>query len=59
MPRQVSLFSCQDVFDIFVSIHFKRGENGLEEVEKFCYLGGMSTSYVAASEAVCVRIGSA
>ena len=37
---------------------FKRGEEVLEEVEKFCYLGDMFSSYGGASEAVNVRIGS-
>ena len=39
-------------------IEFKRGEDVLEEVEKFCYLGDM-ISCGEASEAVSARIGSA
>ena len=31
---------------------FKRGEDVLEEVEKFCYLGDMISYYCGASEAV-------
>ena len=39
-------------------LEFKRGEDVLEEVEKFCYMGDM-ISYGGASEAVSARIGSA
>ena len=69
MPRQVSLLSCRDVFVCRTSIghnclveeklEFKRGEDVLEEVEKFCYLGDMISCYGGASEAVSARIGSA
>ena len=38
---------------------FTRGENVLEEVEKFCYLGDMISFYGGASEAVSARIGRA
>ena len=71
MPRQVSLLTCQDVFDVFVcsmclrqkcsikeKFKFKRGEDVSEEVEEFCSLGGMFSSYGAASEGVHVRIDS-
>ena len=42
-----------------VNLDFKRGEDVLEEVEKFCYLGDMISCYGGASEAVSARIGSA
>ena len=69
MPRQVSLLSCRDVFVcrtcighnclVEEKLEFKRGEDVLEEVEKFCYLGVMISCYGGASEAVSARIGSA
>ena len=37
----------------------KRGEDVLEEVEKFCSLGDITSCYGGASEAVSVRMGSA
>ena len=40
-------------------LEFKRGEDILEKVEKFCYLGKMISYYGGASEAVSARIGSA
>ena len=40
-------------------LEFKRGEDVLEEVEGFCYLGDMISSYGGTSEAVSARIGSA
>ena len=40
-------------------LEFKRGEDVLEEVEKFCYMGDMISCYGGASEAVSARIGSA
>ena len=40
-------------------LQFKRGEDVLEEVEKFCYLGNMISCYGGASEAESARIGSA
>ena len=67
VPRQVSLLSC----DAFVcrtclghnrsveKLEFKRDEDVLEEVKKFCYLGDMISCYGEASEAVSARIGSA
>ena len=68
VPRQVSPLSCQDVFDcrtclghccsIEEELEFKRGEDVLEEVEKFCYLG-VIISYGGAFEAVSAKIGSA
>ena len=64
----MSLLSCRDVFVcrtcighnclVEEKLEFKRGEDVLEEVEKFCYLGDM-ISYGGASEAVSARIGSA
>ena len=42
-----------------VNLDFKRGEDVLEEVEKFYYLGDMISCYGGASEAVSARIGSA
>ena len=51
VPTQVSLLSCCDVFvcrtclghncPVEEKLEFKRGEDVLEEVEKFCYLGDM------------------
>ena len=40
-------------------LEFKRGEDNLEEFQKFCYLGDMISCYGGASEAVDVRIDSA
>ena len=40
-------------------LEFKTGEDVLEEVEKFCYLGDMISCFGGASEAVRARIGSA
>ena len=69
MPRQVSLLSCQDVFvcrtclshncSVEEKLEFKRGEDVLEEVEKFRSLSDMISCYGVASEAVSARIGSA
>ena len=69
VSRQVSLLSCLDFFlcrtclghnySVEEKLEFKRGEDVLEEVEMFCYLGDMIICYGAASEAVSVRIGSA
>ena len=49
--RQVSLLSCRDVFvcrtclgnncSVEEKLEFKRGEDVLEEMERFCYLGDM------------------
>ena len=60
MPRQGSLLSRWDVFfnraclvhncSADEKLKFKRGEDVLEEVEKFCYLGDM-ISFGGASEA--------
>ena len=36
-------------------LEFKRGEDSLGEVEKFCYLGAMISCYVGASEAVSAK----
>ena len=68
VPRQVSLLLCWDVFvcrtcldhncSIEEKLEFKRGEDVLEEVEKFCYQGDMISWYGGASEAVSARIGS-
>ena len=69
MPRQVNLLSSRDVFvcktclghncSVEEKLEFKRGEDVLEEVDKFCYLGGMISCYNGASEAASARIGSA
>ena len=40
-------------------LEIKRGEEVLEEVEKFCYLGDMIGCYGGASKAVSSKIGSA
>ena len=65
----MSLLSCRDVFVcrtcighnclVEEKLEFKRGEDVLEEVEKFCYLGDMISCYGGASEEVSARIGSA
>ena len=39
-------------------VEFEKGEDVLEEMEKFCYLGDMFSSNSGASEAVSARIGS-
>ena len=69
VPGQVSLLSCWDIFVCRTCLHhncsvvekleFKTGEDVLEEVEKFCYIGGMISCFGGASEAVNARIGSA
>ena len=69
VPRQVSLLSCRNVFvcraclghncTLEKKLEFKRGEDVLEEVEKFCYLGDMISCYGGAPEAMSSRIGSA
>ena len=69
VPRKVSLLSCRDAFfcrtclghncSVEEKLEFKRGEDVLEEMEKFCYLGDMIGCYGGASEAVSARIGSA
>ena len=61
-PRQVSLLSCRVVFDcrtclghncsVEKKLPIKRGEDVLEEVEKFCYLDDVIICYGGASEAV-------
>ena len=69
VPRQVSLLSCWDIFvcrtclrhncSVVEKLEFKTGEDVLEEVEKFCYLGDMISCFGGASAAVSARIGSA
>ena len=69
VPRQVSLLSCRDAFvcrtclgqncPVRGELEFKKGEDVLEEVEKFRYMGDMISYYCGASEAVSARIGSA
>ena len=69
VPRQVSLLSCRDIFvcrtclrhncSVVEKLEFKTGEDVLEEVKKFCYLGDMISCFGGASEAVSARIGSA
>ena len=69
VPRQVSLLSSRGIFVCRTCLHhncsvvekleFKTGEDVLEEVEKFCYLGDMISCFGGASEAVSARIGSA
>ena len=69
VPTQLSLLSCWDVFVCRTCIghnctteeklEFKRGEDVLEEVEKFCYLGNLINCYGGAFEAMSARIGSA
>ena len=67
--RQVSLLSCRDVFacktcfsyncSVEEKLEFKRGEDVLKEVGKFCYLDNTVSCYVGASEAASARIRSA
>ena len=69
VPRQVNLLSCRYVFvcriylghncSIEEKLEFKIGEDVLEEVEKFCFLGDVLSCYGGTSEAVSARIGSA
>ena len=69
VPRQVRLLSCRNVFvrrtclsyncSVEEKLEFKRGEDVLEEVEKFCYLGDVISYFGGASETVSVRMGSA
>ena len=66
VPRQVSL-SYRDAFlcrtclghncSVEEKLEFKRGEDVLEKVEKFCYLGDMISCYGGACESVSARIG--
>ena len=68
VPRQLSLVLCRDIFvcrtclchncSVVEKREFKTGEDVLEEVEKFCYLGDMISCFSGASEAVSARIGS-
>ena len=65
----MSLLSCQDVFvcrtclahncSVEEQLEITRGEDVLEEVEKFCFLGDMISCYDEVSEAVRTRTGSA
>ena len=65
----MSPLSCWDVFvcrtclghslSVEENLEFKRGEDVLEEVEKFFYLVDMISCYGGASEAVSARIDSA
>ena len=65
----LSLLSCPDVFvcitcpghncSVEEKLKFKRGEDVLEEKEKFCHLGDMISCYRGASASVSARIGSA
>ena len=69
VPMQVSLLSCRDDFicrtclghncSVEEKLEFKRGDNVLEEMEKFCYLGDMISCYGGVSEAVSARMDSA
>ena len=59
VPRQVSRTCLDHKCSVEEKLEFKRGENVLEEVEKFCYLGDMISYYGGGSEAVSARIGSA
>ena len=68
VPGKVSLLLCWDDFvcrtclghnyTVEEKLEFKRGEDFLEEAEKFCYLGDMISCYGGASEAVSARIDS-
>ena len=69
VPKWLSLLSCQDVFicrtclgyncSVRKKLEFKRGEDVLEEVKRFCYLGVMISCYCGASDTVSARISSA
>ena len=69
VTRQVSLLSCCDVFvcrtylghncSVEEKLECKSGEDVLEEVGTFCYLGDMVSCYGGASETVSARIGGA
>ena len=73
VPRQVSLLSCRDSFvcrtclghncSVKKKSEFKRVEDVLDKVEKFCYLGDIIGCYGVMvellSEAMSARIGSA
>ena len=65
VPRQVNLLTCQDVFDVFAcsmclshkcsikkKVILKRDEDVLGEVKKFCYFGGIFSSYSTATAIV-------
>ena len=66
--KQVSLLSCRDDFvyrtclgqdcSVEDKLQFKRGEDILEEMGKFCCLGDMISYYEGRSEALTARIGS-
>ena len=43
-------------YSVEEKLEFKRGEDALEEVEKFCYQGDMISCYGGASEAMSGRI---
>ena len=68
VPRQVSLLQRWNVivcrtyvghnYLVEENLQSEKGENVLEEVEKFCYLGDMISCYGGASETVSGRIGS-
>ena len=68
LPRQVSLLSCWNVLvcrtcidpngSVEEKLDFKKDEDVLGEVEKFCYVGDMIACYGGVSEAVSARIGS-
>ena len=63
VPRQEDPLSCRDVFDrriclgrncsVEEKLEFKRCEDVLEEVEKFCYLGDMISCFGGTSEVAC------
>ena len=69
VPWQVSLLSCWDVSvcrtclghscSVEKMLEFKRGEDVLEEVEKFCYLSDIICCYGGASETLSVSTSSA
>ena len=66
MPRRVSLLLCRNVIvcrtclghncSVEEKFEFKRGENVLWELEKFCHQGDLINCYDGASEAVSERI---
>ena len=67
VPGQVSLLSYRDVFVCRTclgqncsvgKLEFKRGEDVLEEVERFCCLSDMISCFCGLSEAVSARIDS-
>ena len=58
-----NVFACGtclgDNCSVELKLEFKKGEDVLEEMQKFCYLGDLISCYGGKSKAVSTRIGSA